>query len=126
MYTEHDDNDLGYFIHYNLKVLNQAFEELNNYLERKAKENAAILEYRIPGLNERQIQIVKICAEKASSMFTSKDLETRFNVSVKTIRSDLEGLVSAGLMETVALNKRLTGYTRSKNFESRLETFRGN
>ena len=126
MYTEHDDNDLGYFIHYNLKVLNQAFEELNNYLERKAKENAAILEYRIPGLNERQIQIVKICAEKASSMFTSKDLETRFNVSVKTIRSDLEGLVSAGLMETVALNKRLTGYTRSKDFESRLETFRGN
>ena len=84
------------------------------------------MEYRIPGLNERQIQIVKICAEKASSMFTSKDLETRFNVSVKTIRSDLEGLVSAGLMETVALNKRLTGYTRSKNFESRLETFRGN
>ena len=126
MYTEHDDNDLGYFIHYNLKVLNQAFEELNTYLERKAQENAAILEYRIPGLNERQIQIVKICAEKPTSMFTSKDLETRFNVSVKTIRSDLEGLVSVGLMETVPLNKRLTGYTRSKNFEIRLEEIKGN
>ena len=126
LYTEHDDNDLGYFIHYNLKVLNQAFEELNNYLERKAKENAAILEYRIPGLNERQIQIIKICTEKPSSMFTSKDLETRFNVSVKTIRSDLEGLVSVGLMETVPLNKRLKGYTRSKNFELRLEEIRGN
>lgn len=126
LYTEHDDFDLGYFVNYNLKVLNQAFEELNNYLERKAKENAAILEYRIPGLNERQIQIVKICAEKPNSMFTSKDLETRFNVSVKTIRSDLEGLVSVGLMETVPLNKRLTGYMRSKNFEIRLEEIRGN
>ncbi|MBP5448250.1 MAG: HTH domain-containing protein, partial [Treponema sp.] len=123
---EHDDNDLGYFLHYNLKVLNQAFEELNNYLERKSKENEAILEYRIPGLNERQVQIIKICAEKPSSIFTSKDLETRFNVSVKTIRSDLEGLVSAGLMETVPLNKRLTGYARSKNFELRLEEIRGN
>ena len=126
LYTEHDDFDLGYFIHYNLKVLNQAFEELNNYLERKAQENAAILEYRIPGLNERQIQIVKLCSEKPSSMFTSKDLETRFTVSVKTIRSDLEGLVSVGLMETVPLNKRLTGYTRSKNFEIRLEEIKGN
>lgn len=126
LYTEHDDFDLGYFVNYNLKVLNQAFEELNNYLERKAKENAALLENRIPGLNERQIQIVKICAEKPNSMFTSKDLETRFNVSVKTIRSDLEGLVSVGLMETVPLNKRLTGYTRSKNFEIRLEEIKGN
>ena len=126
LYTEHDDFDIGYFVHYNLNVFNKAFEELKLYLERKAKENAAILEYRIPGLNERQIQIVKICAEKPTSMFTSTDLETRFSVSVKTIRSDLEGLVSAGLMETVPLNKRLTGYTRSKNFELRLEEIRGN
>ncbi len=126
LYTEHDNYDLGYFIHYNLKVLNKAFEELKVYLERKAKENEAILEYRIPGLNERQIQIIKICVEKPSSMFTSKALETRFNVSVKTIRSDLEGLVSAGLMEAVPLNKRLTGYTRSKNFELRLAEIKGN
>ena len=102
------------------------FKELKLYLERKAQENAAILEFRIPGVNERQLQIIKICAEKPSSMFTSKDLETRFNVSVKTIRSDLEGLVAAGLMETVPLNKRLTGYTRSKNFEFRLEELKGN
>lgn len=125
LYTEHDDFDLGYFVNYNLKVFSEAFKELKLYLERKAQENAAILEFRIPGVNERQLQIIKICAEKPSSMFTSKDLETRFNVSVKTIRSDLEGLVSAGLMETVPLNKRLTGYTRSKNFEFRLEEIKG-
>lgn len=126
LYTEHDDFDLGYFIQYNLKVLKQAFEELQIYLERKTQENNALLEYRIPGLNERQMQIIKICAEKPSSMFTSKDLETRFNVSVKTLRSDLEGLVSVGLMESVAINKRLTGYTRSKNFENKLEEINGN
>ena len=125
LYTEHDDFDLGYFIQYNLKVLKQAFEELQIYLERKSQENNALLEYRISGLNERQIQIIKICVEKPTSIFTSKDLETRFNVSVKTLRSDLEGLVTAGLMETVPINKRLTGYTRSKNFDSRLEEIRG-
>ncbi|MGN0730270.1 MAG: Fic family protein [Treponema sp.] len=126
LYTEHDDFDLGYFIQYNLKVLKQAFEELQIYLERKTQENNALLEYRIPGLNERQMQIIKICVEKPSSMFTSKDLQTRFNVSVKTLRSDLEGLVSVGLMETIAVNKRLTGYTRSKNFENKLEEIKGN
>lgn len=72
------------------------------------------------------MQMIKICVEKPSSMFTSKELETRFNVSVKTIRSDLEGLVSLGLMETVPLNKRLIGYTRSKNFELCLEEIKGN
>ena len=120
LYTENDDFDLGYFIQYNLKVLNQAFEELKIYLERKSKENRALLEYRIPGLNERQIQIAKICSENPNTMFTSKDLETRFTVSVKTIRSDLEGLVEAGLMKTIPINKRLTGYTRSDDFEERL------
>lgn len=126
LYTEHDDYDLGYFIQYNLKALSQSFEELKIYLERKAQKNSALLEYRIQGLNERQIQIVKMCAENPSCMFTSKDLETTFNVSVKTIRSDLEGLVKIKLMETISLNKRLTGYARAKNFEKRLREIRGN
>lgn len=126
LYTEHDDFDLGYFVQYNLKVLTQAFKELQIYLERKTQENNALIEYRTPGLNERQIQIIKICQEKPSSMFTSKDLETRFNVSVKTLRSDLDGLVKAGLMETIAINKRLTGYTRSKDFDLQLAEIKGN
>ncbi|SEQ49739.1 Fic family protein [Treponema bryantii] len=126
LYTEHDDFDLGYFVNYNLKVLNEAFYELQVYLNRKAQENEALLEYRIPGLNDRQIQIITLCIKKPSSIFISKDLETRFNVSVKTIRSDLEGLVELGLLTTVPLNKRLTGYTRAENFEERLGEIRGN
>ena len=126
LYTEHDDFDLGYFINYNLKVLNDAFNELQAYLDRKTQENASLLEYRIPGINERQMQIIKICIKTPNSTFTSKDLETRFNVSVKTIRSDLEGLVELGLLTTVPLNKRLTAYTRAENFEERLGEIKGN
>ena len=118
--------DLGYFVQYNLKVLYKAFEELKTYLERKAQENAALLEYRIPGLNERQLQIVKICAEKQATIIKSKDLQIQLNVSVKTIRSDLEGLVELGLLAAVPLNKRLIGYTRAENFEERLGEIRRN
>ncbi|MGN0907219.1 MAG: Fic family protein [Bullifex sp.] len=125
LYTEHDDFDLGYFVTYNMKVLRQAFDELKNYLERKSSENNALLEYGIPGLNERQIRILKICAEKPSYMFTCNEIETRFNVSVKTARSDLEGLVEKGLLDIIPLNRRLKGYAKSMNFESRLEEIRG-
>ena len=72
------------------------------------------------------MQIIKICIKTPNSTFTSKDLETRFNVSVKTIRSDLEGLVELGLLSTVPLNKRLTAYTRAENFEERLREIKGN
>ena len=77
LYTEHDDYDLGYFINYNLVVLNKAFIELTKYLERKAKEQAALFEFKtIIGINERQAQIIKIATEKPSTIFISKDLQT--------------------------------------------------
>ena len=118
LYTESDGNDLGYFIQYNLEVLKKSYGELQKYLERKSSEQNALLEFKeIPGLNERQAKIVKTYVEKPNSIFVSKDFETTFNVSVKTIRSDLEGLVKMGILETVPMNRRLVGYARSKDFE---------
>lgn len=126
LYTEHDDFDLGYFITYNLKVLNQAFDELKIYLERKAQEQKQLYDFIISGLNERQTQILKICSDKPESIFICKELVSRFNVSVKTIRADLDRLVQMKLMAEVPLNKRLTGYTRSRDFEKRLKKIKGN
>ena len=60
-----------------------------------------------------------------NTVFISKELERVMNVSVKTIRSDLEGLVQLGLLEKVPMNKRLFGYTKSESFESRLREIRG-
>lgn len=125
-YTEKDGMALNYFLNYNLNVMRKAFDELQRYLERKTKEENALLEYRIPGINERQAQIVKTIVEKGNTVFISKELERVMNVSVKTIRSDLEGLVQLGLLEKVPMNKRLFGYTKSASFESRLREIRGN
>ena len=122
--TENDELDVGYFIQYHLQVLRQALEAFQDYLERKAQETNACLEYRIPGLNERQAELIRLYAEQPSALFSSKELVTRFAVSVKTIRSDLETLVRKGLLEPVPLNKRLVGYARSKEFSSILATLR--
>lgn len=121
LYVENDDLDLNYFINYNLSVLQKAFAELKNYLTRKIKESAALQEYKyIEGINERQSQIIKMAVKKPATIFISKDLENIFNVSVKTIRSDLAGLVKLGLFETVPMNQRLVGYTGVSDLEEKL------
>lgn len=125
LYTEADEMDLTYFLVYNLEVMRKAFIELQKYLERKAAEESALLEYRIPGINERQAHIIKILREKTNNVLVSKELERVLNVSVKTVRSDLEALVELGLLERVPMNKRLVGYAKSAAFEERLREIRG-
>lgn len=118
LYTEKDNLDLGYFIHYNLEVMNKAYDELKKYLERKMiEQNDVVLFSGIAGINERQAQILKIAVEKPNTVFISRDLESLFSVSVKTIRSDLQNLVARRFLKEVALNKRLVGYVRTDNFE---------
>ncbi|MBO7175696.1 MAG: Fic family protein, partial [Spirochaetaceae bacterium] len=108
LYTEHDGYDLGYFINYNLTVLNKAFLDLKKYLERKSKERLSSLELRqFVGINERQAHIIQIAMKHPTTIFISKDLQIELGVSVKTIRSDLEGLVKIGLLKALPMNKRL-------------------
>ena len=127
LYTEHDDFDLGYFIQYNMNVLKEAFEDLKIYLERKSEENNALLEFKnIKGINERQAHIIKMIQEKPGSIFECKNLINVLGVSIKTVRSDLEGLVQMGFMTTIPINQRLVGYTKSESFEKKLEENRGN
>lgn len=127
LYTEHDDYNLGYFINYNLVVLNKAYKELKAYLDRKSKEHSALFEFKnVTGINERQAKILKIATKKPENIFICKDLETELGVSVKTIRADLEGLVKKDLLKIIPLNKRLTGYIRTDDFEDKLKEFSGN
>lgn len=127
LYVENDDLDLGYFINYNLNVLQKAFDELKIYLNKKSKEEEALFEFKnVKGINERQAQIIKMVIKKPNTILISKDLEYLFGVSVKTIRSDLNGLVDLKLLETVQINQRLTGYIRVKNFEDKLAEIKGN
>ena len=127
LYTEHDDYNLGYFINYNLVVLNKAYKELKAYLDRKSKEHSALFEFKnVTGINERQAKILKIATKKPENIFICKDLETELGVSVKTIRADLESLVKKDLLKPIPLNKRLTGYIRTDDFEDKLKEFSGN
>lgn len=127
LFTEIDDGDLGYFIQYNLEALQRSFNDLKEYLARKQNEENALLEFRnIDGINERQAQIIKLYNDKSRSIYTSKELVSFLGVTEKTIRSDLEKLAELGFLERIPMNKRLTGYTSSEVFYSKLRENRGN
>lgn len=118
LYTEHDNFDLGYFINYNLNVLEKAFEELKKYLDKKAREQNKLLELRnISGLNERQAKIIQLEIKNPGNIYTVKDLLITLGASTKTVRADLDGLVDLGYFVKRQINKRLKGYARSDKFE---------
>ena len=124
LYTEYDDNDLTYFILYNLRTMKKAFEELKMYLKRKTEENKSVaLLASIKGINHRQAQIIQIVQERPDVLFTVKEIENRFSIGNQTARTDLLGLAELGYLTEIPLNKRKTAFIKSKEFESIINSF---
>ncbi|MDR1592310.1 MAG: Fic family protein [Prevotellaceae bacterium] len=124
LYTEYDDNDLTYFVLYNLRTMKKAFAELKLYLKRKTEENSSILLLaNIKNINPRQAQIIKIVQEKPNSCFLVKEIENRFSVGNQTARTDLYGLVELGYLSEIQINKRKTAFIKSKEFDAKILNF---
>ncbi|MDE7127443.1 MAG: Fic family protein [Bacteroidales bacterium] len=122
IYTEKDGLDLSYFINYNLNAMKKAYEELKSYLQKKIKEQQDFYTFlSFSDINDRQAQIIQILNEQPSAFFTVKELTTRFGITPKTARSDLQHLTRIGLMTESPINKRAIGYIRSKNFTAILK-----
>lgn len=122
LYTEYDDNDLTYFILYNLRTMKKAFEELKLYLKHKMEENRSVAFLTsFKDINERQAQIIQIVKDKPDTMFTVREIESRFAVSNYTARTDLEGLVKIGFLSDIQLNKVKRSYIKSDNFDKLLQ-----
>ena len=118
LYTEHDNNDLSYFIQYHLEVMKKAFEELKKYLQRKIDEQQNL--YRFEGIsyiNERQRYVLQALSDNKRVLFTPKELATQFDISPKSARTDLQELVRMGYLTATNLNKRAIGYIKSDQFE---------
>jgi len=108
LHTEIDDNDLTYFVLYNLQCIKTALKDLKQYIDRKTKEKKQTFELlRHRNFNERQVQILQEILHDAHSSFTVNKLEQWFRVSNQTARNDLNYLVNAGLMEYRKSGKQL-------------------
>lgn len=118
LYAEADGMDIGYFIWYNLKVLDLSFRQLKTYINRKRSEKlTANVFLKIEGINERQAQIIMIYVDNPSEVLTVKDLQVRFGVSPTTAKTDITGLMNRGLLSEISFNKVKKGYVKGERFD---------
>lgn len=124
IYTEIDEMDVSYFIHYQVKVLIQAFENLKEYISNKKNEENQFSKYlKIPNLNERQAQILFWIKENSNRFFTVKEIENIFSVTNQTARTDIEDLVDLNYLKKVSINKKSFNYWKGENFDKLFPNF---
>jgi Fic family protein len=99
LHTEYDENDLTYFVIYNIKAMSVALEDLKKYIHKKTLEKRRMLSLlKETNFNERQLVVVKDILNDRDKYFSVKQIESRFNVSNQTARNDLTGLVKKGVL----------------------------
>lgn len=105
LYTETDENDLTYFILYQLRVLLRAIDDLHEYLARKSAElraaddlvrRAAVLN---DALNARQLALINHALKQPQARYTVESHRVSHAISYETARSDLLKLAGEGLLE---------------------------
>ena len=119
LYAEMDGNDMSYFIAYNLRVLDLAFKELKSYIERKIAQQKNAVDYlKIEGINGRQASILSLMENAPGTILTIREVQNRFSVSQPTAKSDLQELVDKGFLAKIPINKKMSNYVRSRDFDS--------
>ncbi|HRN28065.1 MAG TPA: Fic family protein [Ferruginibacter sp.] len=122
LYTETDQNDMTYFILYQLKTMKLAFDSLKEYIKRKIEEKRQISDFlKISNVNERQALILKWIYEEPSLVFTVKEIQTRLQISNQTARTDLQGLYELGYLDLLSVNKKTQAFSKSTNFDELLK-----
>ena len=107
LHTEQDENDLTYFLIYNLKTIHLALEDLKRYIQRKsAEKKSAMTLLSNTNLNDRQIVIAQEVIQDSTIYFTVKQIENRFGISNQTARNDLNGLVAEGVFVERRVGKK--------------------
>lgn len=119
LFTETDDNDLTYFISYQVRTMRLAFDSLREYIQRKINEKRQVSEFlKLDNVNDRQALILKWIYEEPSLLLTAKDVEARLGVSNQTARSDLRGLLQDEFLTEISINKKTSAYGKGRNFDS--------
>ncbi len=120
IYTEIDDMDVTYFVHYQIKVLTQAFEDLKKYVAKKKKEENKLFKfYKEPNINERQAQILFWITENENRHFSVKEIENIFSITNQTARTDLESLVNMNILKKIHVNKKTANYWKGEAFDQK-------
>lgn len=109
LYTETDDNDLTYFINYNLSAIEKALGDLEEYIVRKKEEQATAMQLieTAENLNLRQVDILKTLLEESDRLFSIAEIMGKYNVAYDTARRDMQYLSELGYIEQIKVRNKL-------------------
>ena len=123
LYVEADFMDVGYFIMYNLKVLDKAFKQLQAYIKKKQDEKMLANTFlQLGDINERQAQIIRMFLDNPNEVLTVKDVQAKFLITPTTAKSDLMGLVLRNLLTEISFNKVKKGYIKGEMFDDSIKS----
>lgn len=100
LYTETDDNDLTYFLLFQLDVIERALDQLRDYLKKKTqemKETRALLRPSAD-LNHRQIALLGHALRHPGQRYTFASHQRSHDVAYQTARTDLLDLSEKELL----------------------------
>lgn len=108
LYTETDDNDLTYFLEYNLSSIEEALDDMNKYIKRKQKEQSEALKLikSHKNINIRQAEILKEFLKEPEKMFVINEIMTTYGVAYDTARNDLLHLTQLGCLNKIKIQKK--------------------
>lgn len=108
LYTETDENDLTYFIDYNLSAIEEALHDTEEYVDRKQKGQTEALRLikSIKGINLRQAEILKEFIRDPDKTFAIIEIMGTYGVVYQTARNDLLDLSALGYLEKIKVEKK--------------------
>jgi Fic family protein len=98
--TETDEGDTTYFLLHQLRVIEQAIEDLEEYLQRKRRELQDVRRMLndVDGLNGRQIVLLTHAIKHPDHVYTLGGHGLSHRVTHETARADLGGLADRDLL----------------------------
>ena len=120
LHTETDDNDVTYFINYNIEAIDEAFNAMQEYIARRQKEQeeAANLIRGTRDINLRQAQILKDALKRPDTPITIAGVVGTYAVVYQTARTDLLHLVTLGYLERHKVRKQFVFTIRMDRFKA--------
>jgi len=108
LHTETDENDLTYFIDYNLTAIEEALHDTEEYINRKQKEQSEALQLikSLKNINLRQAEILKKFIKDSDKSFVVNEIMNTYGVAYDTARNDLLYLARLGYLDKTKIQKK--------------------
>ena len=121
LYVETDDNDLTYFLQYQMEVIRRALDDLHKYIEAQG-QRVRQMEQTLQGtlrLNHRQRALVSYALRHPQQRYTIEGHRSSHDVAYQTARTDLTALADLEVMSARKVG-RTWYFTPPPDFEARL------